>query len=39
MDLLKHQLNVSRYLAARVRDQKGILAIHGLGSGKTKTGI
>jgi superfamily II DNA or RNA helicase len=26
-------------LASRVRSQKGLLAIHGLGSGKTKTGI
>ena len=39
MSLLRHQLTVSRYLAARVRNQKGLLAIHGLGSGKTRTGI
>lgn len=37
--LLPHQLTVSRYLAGRVRTQKGLLAIHGLGSGKTRMGI
>src|SRR6478735_4896223 len=39
MSLLRHQLTVSRYLADRVRNKKGLLAIHGLGSGKTRTGI
>lgn len=37
--LLLHQKNVSRVLVARNREQKGLLAIHGLGTGKTMTGI
>ena len=37
--LQTHQLNISRYLASQNRKQKGLLAIHGVGTGKTISGL